>query len=186
MLIASGVSDYEVGRLFDVERVSVGRHRRRHLIKPLQDRLAILAKDSEEKRQRQELADAAASDMPSTLALVEATLGLRHQIEKLAAIEARLERMSATAEQAGASAAVAQLASQQYRGIETGSRLAGLPGFTQPTQAAGQSSSPRVFSVNIIFSNGRREEINILKDHGPAESEADGLVVGTAVTDIAE
>jgi hypothetical protein len=65
-VIGTGASDYEVGRQFDIERVSVGRHRRKHIIKPTQDRPAILAKDAGARRERQELAAAAASDTPST------------------------------------------------------------------------------------------------------------------------
>jgi hypothetical protein len=64
-LITSGASDYEVGRQFNLERVSVGRHRRRHLIKPAQDWLAILARDREAHREREQLAVAAAANSPS-------------------------------------------------------------------------------------------------------------------------
>jgi hypothetical protein len=186
-LIATGASDYEVARQFPVERISVGRHRRQHILAPMKDRMAIIAKDSEEKRQRRELAQAAASDEPSTQALVEATLGLRRQVEKLSAIEARLARMSDAAEQAGAAAAVAQLSAQQYRGIETGARLAGLRGFN-PTSPAGQASEAKVFSISIHFAgSGRTEEINILDTgHSPtreaAANEDDGVVGGTTVT----
>src|SRR5215469_16945036 len=91
-LIGAGASDYEVGRRFGIERVSVGRHRRRHLIKPAQDRLALLAKDRDARLERARLADAVAADSPSTAALIEATLGLRAQMAKLTSIEQRLER----------------------------------------------------------------------------------------------
>jgi hypothetical protein len=39
-LIAAGASDYEIGRQFNTERVSVGRHWRRHVIQPIRDRLS--------------------------------------------------------------------------------------------------------------------------------------------------
>jgi hypothetical protein len=185
-LLSAGTSDRKVARQFNIERISLGRHRRHHVLKPAQDRLAILAKDTEERRQRRELSQAAAADAPSTQALVEATLGLRRQMEKLNAIEARLERMSAQAEAAASSAAVAQLAAQQFRGIETGARLADLTGFTPPVQTIGQPGAAPIFSVNILFSNGRSEEINVIETpatrNGPLEydSAEDGIVNGIA------
>jgi hypothetical protein len=51
-LIAAGASDYAVGRQFHIERVSVGRYTRRHVIQPMQDRLAILAKDADARDRR--------------------------------------------------------------------------------------------------------------------------------------
>jgi hypothetical protein len=183
-LIGTGASDYEVARQFSIERVSVGRHRREHVIKPAQDRLAILTKDADARRERQELAVAAGSDTPSTQALVEATLGLRRQVEKLSVVEERLERMATLAEGVGSSGGVAQLSAQQFRGIETGARLAGLTGFTPPAQTIGKPGTPRVFSVNIVFSNGRREEINVIKTGSASDAPAgddgdeDGIVEG--------
>jgi hypothetical protein len=188
-LIAAGVSDYAVGRQFGIERVSVGRHRRQHIIKPAQDRLAIVVKDADARRERQELAAAAASDTPSTEVLVEATLGLRRQVEKLAEVEGRLARMAARAEEGGSPTSVAQLAAQQFRGIETGARLARLPGFV-PAPSAGQPGERRpVFSIQMVFANsGRTEEINVMEHPRPVGQETDaladaGVVDGTAVTD---
>jgi hypothetical protein len=158
-LIATGASDYEVGRQFGIERVSVGRHRRQHIIKPAQDRLAILAKDADARRERQELATAAASDTPSTQALVEATLGLRRQMAKLDAIEQRLERMAQASEQAGSPVGVSQLSSQQLRAIETGAKLGGIGGFKPPSIVSPMAERATV-SIEIIFPNsGKREEI---------------------------
>src|SRR5215469_6660184 len=84
--LGSGVSDYEVSRRFNISRPSIHRHRLRHIIKPMRDRLAVLAKDSEDLRQRRELAQVAAADEPSTQELVEAHLGMRAQISHLAEI----------------------------------------------------------------------------------------------------
>jgi hypothetical protein len=172
-LLSAGTSDRKVARQFNIERVSLGRHRRHHILKPAQDRVAILAKDTEERRQRRELSQAAAADTPSTAALLEATLGLRRQVEKLCAIEARLERVAGAAEAAGSPTGVATIAGQQLRSVEVGSRLAGLPGFVPATQAIGQPGTAPIFSVNIIFSNGRSEEINVMEipatRNGPLE-----------------
>jgi hypothetical protein len=171
-LIATGASDYEVGRQFGIERVSVGRHRRQHVIKPAQDRLAILAKDADARRERQELAAAAASDTPSTQALVEATLGLRRQVEKLSAVEERLERMATLAEGAGSSVGVAQLAAQQFRGIETGARLASTGGYAPP-RSAGATGEARTFSIVIQFGNAPSETINLIEHQPNIEQEID-------------
>jgi hypothetical protein len=154
----------------------------------MQDRLRIINKNADALQERRQLAQAAASDAPSTHALVEATLGLRRQVEKLGAIEARLARMSDAAEQAGAAAAVAQLSAQQYRGIETGARLAGLRGFT-PAPPAGQAGERQVFSISIHFAgSGQTEEINILNTGQAGGQETDGhedahMVDGTSVAD---
>jgi hypothetical protein len=78
----------------------------------------------------------------------------------MAAIEARLERMADRAEAALAPNAVAVLAAQRFRGVETGARLAGIGGFAagRGTDAAGGAPA---FSVNIIFSSGQRETITV-------------------------
>jgi hypothetical protein len=186
-LIATGASDYEVGRQFSIERVSVGRHRRQHVIKPAQDRLALLAKDSAARRERQELAAAVASDSPSTQALIEATLGLRAQMAKLTSIEQRLERMATLAEGAGSSGGVAQLAAQQFRGIETGAKLAGVGGFAPAPQTVGQPSATPVFSIQMVFRNANRvEEINVMEHPRPIEPDIGGGpdATGNDITDM--
>jgi hypothetical protein len=172
-LIATGASDYEVGRQSGIERVSVGRHRRQHIIKPAQDRLALLAKDADARRERQELAAAAASDTPSAQALIEATLGLRAQMAKLTSIEQRLERMATLAEGAGSPAGVAQLAAQQFRGIETGAKLAGIGGFAPAAQTVSQPAAP-VFSITMVFPSVGREETISMVGGRSAETQREG------------
>jgi hypothetical protein len=158
-LIVSGASDYEVGRRFDIERVSVGRHRRRHLIKPAQDRLAILARDSEARREREQLAVAAAASSPSLDDFIQATVGMRTQLAKLANIEHRLERMAALAESSQSAAGVAVLAGQQIRSLEFGSKLGGTGGFA-PVRGTETMPPGTKFEVNIHFnSTGTTETI---------------------------
>jgi hypothetical protein len=160
--IGTGVSDYEVSRKFGIERVSIGRHRRRHLIKPAQDKLAILSKDSSARQERQMLAAAAAADEPSVDVLVQAALGTRALLKKLGSIEERLERMSARAEEGGSSTGVAALAGQQIRGLEFGAKLAGNPNF-RPPSAILQASDKAVVSIEMIFNNaGKRETIDLV------------------------
>jgi hypothetical protein len=179
-LIDTGASDYEIGRRFSIERVSVGRHRREHVIKPAQDRLAILAKGTAERRERQELAAAAASDTPSIEALIEATLGLRRQMEKLTSIEQRLERMATLAEGAGSSAGVAALAAQQFRGIETGARLAGIGGYAPPRSPV-QVPEGKRWTIQMVFPNaGKVEEIRLSEaPDRPAAEQPMARPVGT-------
>jgi hypothetical protein len=163
-MIDTGASDYEVGRQFDVERVSVGRHRRLHLIKPAQDRLAILARGSAERQQRRELAaTASSSDTPTPSEFVEAFFGLKAQAEKLQRIDDRLERMASLAEQQESPNGVAQLAAQQLRSVEVGARVAGVGGYAAqrgPEQGGGAGA----FQINIVFQNaGRTETISTIE-----------------------
>ena len=96
--LIAGASDVEVARRFGLKRAAIQRHRVRHLIQPMRDRIALLTRDSEEQRQRQQLAQAVAEGELSTEALVAAHLGLRAQTKKLSRIEDRLEREAAHAE----------------------------------------------------------------------------------------
>ena len=169
-LIGSGVSDYEVGRQFGIERTSVGRHRRQHIIRPAQHRLAVVAKDRDAKRERKELAAAAASDAPSTAELVEATIGLRKQVEELSDVGAQLKRMAQKAEDAGLVVGVTQVAAQRLRSVEVGSRLAGIGGFA-PGRAADQTAQREPFQVNIIFSDAPEKNTTI--SMLPVEQEID-------------
>jgi len=164
-LNSAGASDYEVGRRFDLERVSIGRHRRLHLIKPAQDRLAVLAKDSVERQQRKNLAAVASSDTPTATQFVEAFFGLKAQAEKLQRIEDRLERMAALAEDNQSPNGVAQVAAQQLRSVEVGAKVAGVGGFA-PARVADQAAGGQTFSINILFGNGTVERITTVADSG--------------------
>jgi hypothetical protein len=157
--LLGGVPDRTVADRFRLPHSSVQRHRVNHLVRPAQDRLAIIARDSEEKRQRQELAQAAMADEPSVQAQVEAALGTRALLKKLVSIEDRLERMNARAEEAGSPTGVAALAGQQIRSLEFGAKLAGNPNF-RPPSALPQASDKATVSIEILFANaGKREEI---------------------------
>jgi hypothetical protein len=155
--IVAGTSDYEVGRRFRVERVSVGRHRRNHILKPTRDRLTLIARDTAERHEREKLSAAVASNAPTPAQFVEAFFGLKAQAEKLERIEARLERMAAVAEAGGSPTGVATLAAQQLRGIETGAKLVGLPGFV-PARATDHAVAGSKFEVNIVFTGAGRTE----------------------------
>jgi hypothetical protein len=82
---------------------------------------------------------------------------------KLTSIGQRLERMACLAEASQSAPGVATLAAQQFRGIETGARLAGINGFAP---ARGPETMPpgSVFSVSIIFQGaGKSETINVIE-----------------------
>ena len=172
-LIANGLSDQAVANALNgmapdqpaMSEMAVSRHRRAHILKPTQDRLALLGKDREARQKRQELATAAASDTPSTEALIEATLGLRAQTEKLGAIEQRLTRMADVAEAAGSASGVAQLSAQSLRSIEVGSKLAGVGGYSHD-RAADQNAQQEKFSVTIVL-GGQTTRITTDAINGP-------------------
>jgi hypothetical protein len=135
------------------------------MLAPTRHRTALLAKDREARRERKELAAAAASDAPSTAALVEATLGLGAQIGKLNSIEERLERMAAAAEASQSTQGVAVLSGQQLRGIETGAKLAGVGGIA-PRSAEAAVPGER-FSVTILLGDQRETTIATVVEPHP-------------------
>jgi hypothetical protein len=152
-----GISDCEISRQFGIPQSSVQRHRTRHVIKPMQDKLAIIARDTAEQRQRQELAREASSNDPSIAAQIEARLGMKAQMAKLDRIEARLERMAEASEQAGSPIGVSQVSSQQLRAIETGAKLGGIGGY-KPVSAIPQGAERNVVSITFEFPNAKHTE----------------------------
>jgi hypothetical protein len=177
--LASGVTDRKVARTFGVPTSSVQRHRQNHVMRPAKDRLALLAKGSEERRTRQELSAAVASDEPSTQALVEAHLGTRALLTKLTGIERRLDRMNAKAEEAGSATGVAALSTSSLRALEFGAKLGGHPSF-RPASAAPQAGEGGLYKIEIVFSGaGKTESIGLVRpvidgdkfDVPPAEAE---------------
>lgn len=151
-----GVSDREVARRLGIDKSLVTRHRQRHVIAPLQHRLAIASKGDAPRQEREALASAAASGAPSTEAVVAAAIGLQAQVRKLEMIESRLERMATAAEDTGSFSGVAVLSAQALRGVEVGSRLAGAGAYApQRGEQAGAGAS---FSVQIVFSGSGHTE----------------------------
>jgi hypothetical protein len=172
-LLATGIADHEISRRYGIERSAISRHRRDHILKPMAERAALLAKDYDARQERARLAEAAASDSTSIQTLVENSLGMRRQLAKLDTIESRIERLADAAEKSSSAGAAAQLAAQQFRGIETGARLAGLTGYRPVSAPAPPANNRPVFSVNIVFRGaGRTESINVASPpEGPAEIE---------------
>lgn len=163
-MITAGESDVAIGRALGVGRMSVSRHRTAHVLKPLSDRLAIVAKAPTANpqqvarhaaREREQVAAAAASDAPSPVDVVNAALGAAAQAAKLQAIEARLERVAGVAEAAGQVAGVAAVAGQQIRAVEVGAKLSGAGGYGRAAEGAHQG----VFSVVINLGGDHIETI---------------------------
>jgi hypothetical protein len=77
------------------------------------------------------------------------------------------------AEKSSSAVAAAQLATQQFRGIDTGAWLAGLTGYRPAPAPAPTANNRPAFSVNIVFRGaGRTESINVASSpEGPAEIE---------------
>jgi hypothetical protein len=126
---ASGGSDRAIGRQFGVSHMAAYRHRTAHIVKPTRDKLAVISKAADARKEREQLAVAAAVSSPSLDDFIQAAVGMRTQLAKLADIERRLERMAACAEGAQSAAGVAVLSSQQIRSLEFGSKLGGIGGF---------------------------------------------------------
>ena len=155
-LIAAGVPDGRVAaQLGGVSRAAVQRHRTNHIIRPAQNRLAVISKGTPAREQRQQLAQAAQADAPGPQAIVDALLGMQAQAEKLGVIEARLERMAVLAEAGKSSNGVAQLSAQQLRSVEVGARLAGAGGYA-PGRAAAADGTAAAFSVTITLGGDRK------------------------------
>jgi len=164
-LIAAGNSDQAVANALNaitpnghpMSYMAVSRHRRMHIMKATQDRLAIVSKGAAPRQERQQLAVAAATGAPTPQAFVEAFFGLKVQAEKVQWIEDRLERMAAVAEDNQSPGGVATVAAQQLRSVETGARLAGTGGYA-PQKANGVTDGAQ-FIVNFTFSGGRTQTI---------------------------
>jgi hypothetical protein len=157
-MVTPGISDYEISRRFGIARSSVQRHRARHIVKPAQDKLAILERGSKEREERRAIAEAAASDAPPIDQLLQATTGTRALLRKLDEIERRLDRMSDRAEQGGQSTAVAALAGQQFKGLEFAAKLGGHPSF-RPPSAVSQAGEKATVSIEIVFASAPKETI---------------------------
>jgi hypothetical protein len=158
-LIAAGNSDQAVANSLNavtpdlppMSFMAVSRHRRLHIMKSNQDRLAVISKGAGHRQERRELAAAAASDAPTPQEFVEAFFGLKAQAEKLQRIEERLERMAALAEDNQSPNGAAQVAAQQLRSVEVGARVAGVGGYAP--QRVQEPVSGQTFAVNIIFAS---------------------------------
>ena len=160
-LITAGNSDQAVANALNalapdappMSYMAVSRHRRLHILKPVQDRLAIISKGAAPRQELEQLAADAASDAPTPQQFVDAIFGLKAQGEKLQRIEDRLEKMASLAEDNKSPTVVATVTAQQLRSVEVGAKLAGAGGYAAP-KAGPQGEGPQ-FNLVIQFANGR-------------------------------
>lgn len=153
-MVAEGATDAAIAAAVGASRPAVNRHRRGHIVKPTQDALAIADKGAVSRQERQQLAQAAAADTPAPAAVARALLSLDALADRLAGIEARLERAAGQAEATGALTSLAGLAGQQIRAVEATAKLGGVGGYAPRKDAGSEPGQP--FVLNINFSNGQK------------------------------
>jgi hypothetical protein len=173
---ATDASDRELARQFGVSHMAVGRHRRQHIVKPMQAAARALDRGRTDRQKREQ--QLAAVEKGDAVAIVAASLSYEALAAERQRVSERCERMAALAEASQSPQGVAALSAQQFRGIETGARLAGLGGYA-PTRATDQAEPRQTFSVSIIFSGGKTTTINTLLDTNripviDAQQEIDG------------
>jgi hypothetical protein len=152
----SGATDRQLAQQFNVSHSAVGRHRRAHLLAPVRAAVAVLDKGQTALRQREQ--QLAAIEQGDPVAIALAAFGMPRQLDKVAQVEQRLERMAAAAETASSSAGVAQLSAQQLRSVEVGSRLAGTGGYKPPSVGSPMAEKATV-SIEFVFQNAPKETI---------------------------
>jgi hypothetical protein len=148
--LASGATDRAIGRQFGITHVSVGRHRREHIVKPMQAAATALDRGRAVRQQREEQQAAVERGDPLAIFKLDA---IATDISRIAQ---RLDGSAAQAAAAGQHGGHAALAGQLLRQAELRSRLGG---YDRPTPAASEGA---VFSVQIVFSGGAVERISTM------------------------
>jgi len=175
-LITAGNSDQVVANALNaltpdlppMSSMAVSRHRRKHIMKATQDRLAIVGKGPAPRKERQQLAAAAAAGAPTPQEFVDAFFGLKAQAEKLQRIEERLERMAELAEQNNSPSGVATVAAQQLRSVETGAKLGGTGGY-----GAQKATGAEGVQFNLVMHFGDHTERLTMTPLSPPSAQAD-------------
>jgi hypothetical protein len=144
--------------MFHLSHVQVGYHRRRHLLKLTTAPRVPSDRSAADRQQRKtQLADS-----QGAIASTRAKFSTEAQLDKVDGYERELKRLFDEAKSSGSIAAAGQVAGIQLKAIEVGSRIAQTGGYGT-AHVASQPGDARGFSVNIIFSNGQREEINVIE-----------------------
>ena len=146
--LASGASDRQLAKQFGTSHMAVHRHRREHVLRPLQLATAALDKGRAVREHRQELVSRTEQGDPTAI----------FQLSAIAADLARIaNRLDAAAQEAadnGQHSSHAALASQLLRSLEVRSRIGG---HDRPGPSANEGQP---FSINILFSSGEKLSIN--------------------------
>jgi hypothetical protein len=154
--LASGATDRAIGRQFGITHMSVGRHRREHVVRPMQAAATALDKGRGVRERRDQLLEAAEAGDPS------AFVALAGIVADLRRVHERLERTADAAEHDNQRLTVSALSAQQLRAAEVRAKIGGVGGFA-PARAADQAAASQVFSVNILFSTGETVSINTVQ-----------------------
>jgi hypothetical protein len=153
-LLASDATDRVLGVRLNVSHMTVGRHRRNHVVAPLQAAMAAVDRSrSANEQQARKLARIRPGDEhDDPLAIVTSLFGALPQARKLQQIEQRLETAAEQAAENEAHQHVAALSAQQLRSFELGGRLSGIPGF-RPAVMEGTGGAATRFSIQIHLAN---------------------------------
>jgi hypothetical protein len=147
--LASGATDRAIGRQFGITHVSVGRHRREHLVKPMQAAATALDRGRAVRQQREEQLAAVERGDPLSIFKLDA---IASDISRIAQ---RLDGSAGEAAAAGQHGGHAALAGQLLRQAELRARLGG---HDRPAPIEGHGA---MFSVTIQFSTGQAERISV-------------------------
>ena len=149
LAVANGSTDRAIGVQFNISHVSVGRHRREHVVRPMQAAAAALDKGRSIRDHREQLVKQAEAGDPS------AFVALASIIADLRKVHERLERQADAAEQDNQRLAVASLSAQQLRAAEVRAKIGGVGGYA--AQKANGPSDGLPFTINFHFSGGNQK-----------------------------
>ena len=156
-MIAAGSSDRAIAAEVGVHRLSVMRHRQKHVVAPARALLdaAVKGQDVRERRS-QMLAAAEAGDPTAFIELAAIVADLRK-------VHERLERTADAAEQDNQRLAVASLSAQALRAVEARAKIGGVGAYAP--QRGREGGETPTFSLTINLPGGRTERL----DMAPAE-----------------
>jgi hypothetical protein len=155
----SGAGGREVSRQFKISHVSIWRHRTNHIEKPAQHRLAIINKGADERRERDALAKAAASDKPLIQEQIDAVFGAAAHADGYTKIQNHLDFHAEQAVINQQPMVGVAVAGRQIQLLDHGAKYAG--GAFTPGRSPDQVAAATRFEVNILFSNGKQETISV-------------------------
>jgi hypothetical protein len=145
--------------------MAVYRHRREHVVKPLQLATAALDKGRAVRERREQLIEKTAQGDPTAIFKLDSIAA------DIARIAARLDASAQEAADGGQHSSHAALAGQLLRSLEVRSRIGGHD------RQAPSPSDGQPFAVNILFSTGEKVSISSVAQAGQGhdlDGEPDG------------
>jgi hypothetical protein len=151
-MIASGAQDTEITARLGVGRMSIQRHRTRHVEQPAAALAKVAAKGKDVAQQRKDTIEAAerGDEVAAFLGLEEIT----HDVRKVAK---RLGRAAKATEAAGQFPAMTGVVREQHKNIELRGRLGAHPGFVPQKVTPGEAMP--VFNMVINMPDGKTERL---------------------------